>query len=58
MWGKILFVVGSVFFLSTVGWFKAGTWCFVFGRLLFVLAACINVLKFVKSDSITTLQLL
>jgi hypothetical protein len=58
VWGTILFVVGSVFFLSYVGWFKAGAWCFVFGSLLFVLGACINVLQIVKSDSITTLQLM
>lgn len=58
VWGTILFVVGSVFFLSYIGWFKAGAWCFVFGSLLFVLAACINVLQIIKSDSITTLQLM
>lgn len=58
VWGTILFIVGSVFFLSYVGWFKAGAWCFVFGSLLFVLAACINVLQIIKSDSITTLQLM
>lgn len=58
VWGTVLFIVGSVFFLSYVGWFKAGAWCFVFGSLLFVLAACINVLQIVKSDSITTLQLM
>ena len=58
MWGTILFIFGSVFFLSSVGWIKAGAWCFIFGSLLFVLAACINVLQIVKSDSITTLQLM
>jgi hypothetical protein len=58
LWGTILFVLGSVFFLSYVGWFKAGAWCFVFGSLLFVVGACINVLQIVKSDSITTLQLM
>lgn len=56
--GGMGFIVGSVFFLSYVGWFKAGAWCFVFGSLLFVLAACINVLQIIKSDSITTLQLM
>ena len=58
VWGTILFVVGSVFFLSIVGWFKAGAWCFVFGSLLFVVAACINILQIVAADSITTLQLM
>lgn len=58
MCGTSLFILGSVFFLSYFGWFKAGAWCFVFGSLLFVLAACINVLQIIKSDSITTLQLM
>jgi hypothetical protein len=58
VWGTILFTVGSVFFLSIVGWFKAGAWCFVIGSLLFVLGACINVLQIVKSRSLITLQLM
>jgi hypothetical protein len=44
VWGTILFTVGSVFFVSAVGWYIAGAWCCVFGSLLFVLGACINVL--------------
>ena len=56
--GTILFLVGSIFFLSAVGWFTAGAWCFIFGSLLFVVAACINVLQIVAADSITTLQLM
>jgi uncharacterized membrane protein len=58
VWGTILFTVGSLFFLSFVGWFQAGAWCFVVGSLLFILAACINVLQIVKADSIATLQLM
>jgi len=58
VWGTILFTVGSVFFLSAVGWFHAGAWCFVIGSLLFVLGACINVLQIVKSSSIKILQLM
>jgi hypothetical protein len=58
VWGTILFTVGSVFFLSTVGWFKAGAWCFVIGSLLFVVGACINVLQIVQSSSIKILQLM
>nr|MBL0713262.1 YrhK family protein [Desulfobacterales bacterium] len=58
VWGTILFTAGSVFFVSTVGWFKAGAWCFVIGSLLFVLGACINVLQIVKSSSIKILQLM
>ena len=58
VWGTVLFTVGSVFFLSSVGWLKAGAWCFVIGSLLFVLGAGINVLQIVKSSSIKILQLM
>jgi len=54
----VLFTVGSVFFLSMVGWFTAGAWCFVIGSLLFVLGACINVLQIGQADSLITLQLM
>ncbi len=56
--GTILFTVGSIFFLSTVGRFHAGAWCFVIGSLLFVLGAGINVLQITKARSIVTLQLM
>jgi hypothetical protein len=56
--GTILFTVGSVFFLSAVGWLKAGAWFFVIGSLLFVLGAGINVLQIVKADSVKLLQLM
>lgn len=58
VWGTILFSVGSIFFLSTVGWFHAGAWTFVAGSLLFVVGAGINVLQIVHSRSIVTLQLM
>ena len=58
VWGTILFTVGSVFFLSAVGWYHAGAWTFVVGSLLFVVGACINVLQIVESRSIVTLQLM
>jgi hypothetical protein len=58
VWGTVLFIGGSVFFLSAVGWLKAGAWCFVIGSLLFVVGACINVLQIVKSSSINILQLM
>ena len=56
--GTILFKVGSIFFLSAVGWFKAAAWTFVVGSLLFVVGACINVLQIVRSQSLITLQLM
>jgi len=58
VWGTILFTVGSVFFLSDVGWIDAGAWCFIIGSLLFVLGACINVLQIVRAESRVTLQLM
>jgi UDP-N-acetylmuramyl pentapeptide phosphotransferase/UDP-N-acetylglucosamine-1-phosphate transferase len=56
--GGIVFIVGSVFFLSTIGWLRAGAYCFVAGSLLFVTGASDNVLKIVRSRSLSTLQLM
>lgn len=56
--GTLLFVVGSVFFLSTVGLTAAGAWCFIVGSLLFVAGAVINVLQIVQADDLVTLQLM
>jgi 23S rRNA G2445 N2-methylase RlmL len=54
----VLFTIGSVFFLSAVGWSIAGAWCFVTGSLLFIAGACINVLQIVRARSLITLQLM
>jgi hypothetical protein len=56
--GTILFTVGSVFFLSAVGWVIAGAWCFIVGSLLFVVGACVNVLQVVRAATMRTLQLM
>ena len=56
--GTILFIVGSIFFLSQVGWVIAGAWCFVIGSLMFLLGAGINVLQIVQAKSVKTLQLM
>lgn len=56
--GTILFTLGSLFFLSAVGWFHAGAWTFVAGSLLFVVGACINVLQIFQSQPIITFQLM
>ena len=58
VWGTVLFTVGSIFFLSEVGWFRAGAWCFIVGSLLFVVGASINVLQIVQAGSRITLQLM
>ncbi|MFO8031872.1 MAG: YrhK family protein [Desulfohalobiaceae bacterium] len=56
--GTVLFALGSIFFLSEVGWNILGGWCFIIGSLLFVLAAGINVLQIVRSRDMLTLQLM
>ncbi len=56
--GTILFTVGSVFFLSQVGWTIAGAWCFVVGSALFVLGASVNVLQIVKASTLLSMQLM
>jgi hypothetical protein len=56
--GTLLFTAGSVFFLSSVGWYAAGAWCFIIGSALFTLGACINVLQIIRAESLQTLQLM
>jgi predicted membrane channel-forming protein YqfA (hemolysin III family) len=56
--GTVLFVVGSIFFLSWVGLSAAGAWCFVIGSFLFVVGATINVLQIVQAADLFTLQLM
>ncbi|UOM34874.1 YrhK family protein [Acuticoccus sp. I52.16.1] len=56
--GTLLFLVGSIFFLSWVDWEIAGAWCFVVGSLLFVLGASINVLQITRATELVTLQLM
>jgi len=58
VWGTILFTLGSIFFLSAVGWYTAGAWCFIIGSLLFVLGACINVLQIIQAENRVTMQLM
>jgi len=58
VWGTVMFTIGSVFFLSWVGWYTAGAWCFILGSALFVLGACVNVLQVVRAGSLLTLQLM
>lgn len=55
--GTLLFVLGSLLFLSTVDRVAAGAWCFVLGSLLFLAGACVNVLQIFRQRSRVTLQL-
>ncbi len=56
--GTILFIVGSLFFLSQIGMIVAGSWCFIIGSFLFLVGACINVIEIAKAKSLVKLQLL
>ncbi|MBB4122419.1 YrhK family protein [Martelella radicis] len=56
--GTLLFVAGSIFFLSSVGWETAGAWCFIIGSVLFVVGAVINVIQIVQADDLVTLQMM
>lgn len=56
--GTLLFIVGSILFLSSVGMITGGAWCFIIGSFLFFLGACVNVLQITQAGSTLTLQLL
>ncbi|MBN9671506.1 YrhK family protein [Roseibium aggregatum] len=56
--GTILFVAGSILFLSYVDRAHLGAWCFVLGSLLFVVGATVNVLQIVQAENMVTLQLM
>jgi len=56
--GTLLFIVGSLFFLSWWGWAIAGAWCFVIGSLLFVIGASVNILQIFKASTFLTMQLM
>ena len=56
--GTLLFIAGSLLFLSWIDRVEASAWCFISGSLLFVLGACINVLQIVRERSLATLQLM
>ncbi len=56
--GTLLFVVGSLLFLSFIGRVHAGAWCFIIGSLLFVLGASVNVLQVPTKSRRGNLQLI
>ena len=58
VFGTVLFVIGSIFFLSSVDLPKAGAWCFIIGSVLFVIGAVINVIQIVQADDLVTLQMM
>jgi len=56
--GSVLFIIGSLFFLSEIDWVRGGAWCFIVGSLLFVIGASVNVLQIVQAKTLVTLQLM
>jgi len=56
--GTLLFMVGSLFFLSFIDWIDAGAWCFIIGSLLFVVGAAVNVLQVPYKSERAPLQLI
>lgn len=56
--GTILFIIGSLFFLSHIDMIVAGSWCFIIGSFLFLIGACINIVEITKANSLVKLQLL
>lgn len=56
--GTLLFIIGSLFFLSEIDMIVAGSWCFILGSFLFLIGACINIVEIAKANSLIKLQLL
>lgn len=56
--GTVLFIIGSLFFLSEVDLVASGSWCFIVGSLLFFIGAFINVIQIIQAGSMFTLQLM
>ncbi|MFP4254697.1 MAG: YrhK family protein [Halothece sp.] len=56
--GTILFIIGSLLFLSDIDKIIIGSWCFIIGSFLFLLGACINIFEIIHEASIVKLQLL
>ncbi|MEJ8571136.1 YrhK family protein [Microbaculum marinum] len=56
--GSVLFIVGSLFFLSEIDWVAGGAWCFMVGSVLFVVGASVNILQIVQAETLVTMQLM
>lgn len=56
--GSVLFIFGSLFFLSEVDWVTGGAWCFVIGSVLFVVGASVNILQIFQAGTLVTMQLM
>lgn len=56
--GSVLFIVGSLFFLSWIDWIGGGAWCFLVGSVLFVAGASVNILQIFQAQTPVTMQLM
>lgn len=56
--GTILFLLGSLFFLSWIDQVQIGAWCFIVGSLLFVLGSSINILQVPAKSKRGNLQMI
>lgn len=55
--GCMLFTLGSLCFLPSVGATAVGVWCFIAGSALFILGGFINLLQVVEAPSLIYMQL-
>jgi YrhK-like protein len=56
--GSVLFIVGSLSFLSQIDWVHTGAWCFIVGSFLFVVGASVNILQILQAETFVTMQLM
>lgn len=57
VFGSVLFVVGSIFFLPSLHTAVPGCWCFIIGSALFVIGGFVNILQVVEAPSLIYMQL-
>jgi hypothetical protein len=56
--GTILFIIGSILFLSYIDDINAGSYCFIFGSVAFWLGAVVNVCQMASAGSFLQMQLI
>ncbi len=55
--GSLLFTIGSICFLPSLGATSTGSWCFIVGSALFLIGGFINILQVVEAPSLLYMQL-
>lgn len=56
--GTMLFIIGSLFFLKEFSMIKEGSWCFIWGSLLFFIGTLINTVQITYDGSLSNLHLM